>query len=800
MSCTTDSCDEDNDEIDHDPVDTVCDNGLWCDGTEYCDSTLDCQDGTAPETDDGLFCTDDSCDEDSDEVVHTPVDVDDGLFCTDDSCDEDNDLILHNPVDVDDGLFCTVDSCDEDNDEIDHDPIDVDDGVSCTTDSCDEDNDEIDHDPVDAVCDDGLWCNGAEYCDPILDCQSGTAPETDDGLFCTVDTCDEENDEIDHEPLDVDDGVSCTNDSCDEDNDLIVNAPDDSVCDNGLWCDGTEYCDPTLDCQAGTTVDCSGESDQCNTGVCDEDSDTCVADPVPDDTPCDDSLFCTENDVCTAGSCSGDTVDPDDGVSCTDDSCDEENDVIVNAVNNTYCDNGLWCDGSEYCDAVLDCQAGTAPDCSGPADQCNLGICDEDSDTCVADPVPDNTSCDDGLGCTVDDICTAGSCLPGPVMDCTSNNIAGVSECFYNPDGIDYTFDHRAEFTSQCVEPGQCTTGDETIDHTCSISACGAECEQNNDCQPYYEADTYYYSGACDSGCECNYDSCEDECTPGSDDVCALDGMTVLECRDDFDDDPCYEYGLKQDCSELQTCYSTPIEPYCKSCVGCGSECIYEMVEYREWYCFEGGCDYTEVEFVDIDEDMVDDRCDDCIDMDYDGACDDVDNCLDHYNPTQVDTDKDGVGNSCDNDRDNDGYDADVDCNDWDPEVNPGSREILKDGIDNDCDPDTADRPQKIKAKDLQLTVKIMNEETAYRDDELMVAVFIKNTGKDVRDVKIRTTVFDEMLGDEKVVAKIKKGHTMRTMFYIPLDGELDPYEYYLRTVLSVDNVKKTDYAQFILR
>jgi len=78
----------------------------------------------------------------------------------------------------------------------------------------------------------------------------------------------------------------------------------------------------------------------------------------------------------------------DDGVGCTDDSCDEANDVVVNAPNDGLCDNGLFCDGSETCDAVTDCQAGTAP--CDPATE----TCDEDGDICepvaneppVADP------------------------------------------------------------------------------------------------------------------------------------------------------------------------------------------------------------------------------------------------------------------------------------------------------------------------------------------------------------------------------------------------------------------------------
>ncbi len=113
----------------------------------------------------------------------------------------------------------------------------------------------------DATCDDGLYCNGSETCDTVNGCQAGTAP-------------------------DCDDGVSCTADSCNETSDQCVNTANDANCDNGQFCDGAEICDVVLDCKAGTPP----------------------------------------------------TID--DGIGCTDDSCDEVNDIIVNAVNDAYCDDG----------------------------------------------------------------------------------------------------------------------------------------------------------------------------------------------------------------------------------------------------------------------------------------------------------------------------------------------------------------------------------------------------------------------------------------------------------------------------
>lgn len=73
------------------------------------------------------------------------------------------------------------------------------------------------------------------------------------------------------EPRDCDDGVNCTDDSCDEANDVCVNTANDNNCpDDGLYCNGTEYCDPNKDC--------SSTGDPCPDGtICYEDTDACEA-------------------------------------------------------------------------------------------------------------------------------------------------------------------------------------------------------------------------------------------------------------------------------------------------------------------------------------------------------------------------------------------------------------------------------------------------------------------------------------------------------------------------------------------
>jgi len=187
-----DTCDEVNDACVNTPDDASCDDGNVCNGAETCDPVNDCQPGTPLVCDDGNLCTTDSCD---------PV-----AGC------------LFTPVECPAGEQC--------------DPAD---GICKVPPEC----------TVDADCDDGMFCNGAETCDTATGtCLPGTPPDCDDGVACTVDTCDE------------------VNDAC-------VNTPDDTACpDDGLFCTGQEICDP---------VDgCVSTGDPCPAGtVCNEATDTC---------------------------------------------------------------------------------------------------------------------------------------------------------------------------------------------------------------------------------------------------------------------------------------------------------------------------------------------------------------------------------------------------------------------------------------------------------------------------------------------------------------------------------------------
>jgi hypothetical protein len=80
-------------------------------------------------------------------------------------------------------------------------------------------------------------------------------------------------------------------------------------------------------------------------------------------------------DGSTGSGCSTDS-DCDDGVNCTDDSCDVVNGTCLNAANDAHCpDDGLFCTGVEYCDTVTDCNS-TGNPCSAEE------ICNEETNSC----------------------------------------------------------------------------------------------------------------------------------------------------------------------------------------------------------------------------------------------------------------------------------------------------------------------------------------------------------------------------------------------------------------------------------
>jgi len=263
VACTVDTCNGGSGLCSSDEDDDLCDNGRFCDGEEFCDAVRGCRMGNPADCDDGVDCTTDDCDAGSDRCVHSPDDgfCDDGRFCNgEEFCDEVRGCQAGSPPNCDDDVGCTVDRCD------------------ATLDECVSD-------PSDALCDDGRFCNGTERCDAVNDCQAGVPPDCADPLACTADSCDPALDECAH-------------------------APDDSLCDDGRFCNGAEVCDASQGCQPGEAP--------CPDGGCREDDQRCIECSTNAD--CDDGDFCNGSETCDpSGVCAdgaapcplGMTCDPD---------------------------------------------------------------------------------------------------------------------------------------------------------------------------------------------------------------------------------------------------------------------------------------------------------------------------------------------------------------------------------------------------------------------------------------------------------------------------------------------------------
>jgi hypothetical protein len=219
------------------------------------------------------------------------------------------------------------------------DPLDCDDDVPCTTDQCNEAGDACEHLPDDTACDDDAFCNGVETCDPLEGCMAG------DPVVCT-------------------DGVGCTEDECDEESEECEFTPVNSLCSDSMFCNGSEVCDLEEDCQPGTPPDC-GDAFPCTTDTCNEDTDMCVH--MPDNTVCADGMFCNGNEVCnvSSGCVAGIPVPCGDELMCTTDSCNEATDLCEHDFSTCVCGDSEIT-GEEDCDPPA--MAGTFEDCNNGLD------------------------------------------------------------------------------------------------------------------------------------------------------------------------------------------------------------------------------------------------------------------------------------------------------------------------------------------------------------------------------------------------------------------------------------------------
>jgi sugar lactone lactonase YvrE len=195
-------------------------------------------------------------------------------------------------------------------------PTPCEDGAVCTTDTCSTDIGCL-HAPASGTCDDGDLCTSGDAC-AVGTCVGGPAIPCVDSSACTADACVSSLGCV-HTPQPAlcDDAIACTVDACDGSG--CSHAASDALCQDGNACTA-DACAPT----GCTQLPLSGSG-------------------------CEDGdAYCTVNDVCTAGTCSGLATNCDDGNPCTIDTC-SAGVGCVHASSGAPCDDGDPCTVGETC-------------------------------------------------------------------------------------------------------------------------------------------------------------------------------------------------------------------------------------------------------------------------------------------------------------------------------------------------------------------------------------------------------------------------------------------------------------------
>ncbi len=216
--------------------------------------------------------------------------------------------------------------------------------------------------------------------------------------------------------------------------------------------------------------------------------------------------------------------------------------------------------GPPECTLSADC-AGKVT-LSGP---CEVPVCVASERRCEVASLADNTPCDDGSGCTTGELCTAGACGGGKIVDCDDGDVCTQDTC--DPSG---GCAHAPVKTPvPCDDDYACTSDDACADGKCVGKT--VVCDDNNpctddDCNPLTGCTHKANAAPCDDGSAC---SLNDACLAGA---CVGGSAPVCDDSNGCTDDSC---------DPKKGCVSLPSKATCDDGDGCtgadacsGGKCV----------------------------------------------------------------------------------------------------------------------------------------------------------------------------------------------------------------------------------
>lgn len=451
-----------------------------------------------------------------------------------------------------------------------------------------------------AACDDGVFCNGVERCAPGdasadgRGCVRGEEVAVDDGDPCTHDVCDEAGRQITHAVL-----AGCER-PCERDAECAALA---GTCRVGVCRAGS--CEVAM-APAGTACD---DGTACTDDACDA-TGACVGTPI--DSECFDDAYCNGLEECRPERADADgrgcvpgippVPEEDDGVACTGVVCDEDRDVVYESPGDT-------------CECTT---PGTLCDDPDPTD-CVFFRC-TDALTCAPERGAEGAACDDGVACTVDDVCDAQGGCAGEPEDAGCDDGAwcnGGESCAPEMAGAD---------ARGCVA-GRTPTGsdgldctedvcDEAQDRFIHLAGAGCECVEDADCVPAEPNACLTYTceaARCAIGSAPADTACDDGFGCTTDDRCDGTG----QCAGTQDPLACNDGAW---CNGVEACRPTMASANAQGCVARTAPLLDDGVACTADRCVE--CDPTDGCSPGLEGDVIHDptRCGCQTDADCSGA------------------------------------------------------------------------------------------------------------------------------------------------------------------------------------